>query len=252
MNMIEKYNIIFLDKVDSTNRYAEKLLSARKLPEGTVIWTRDQTSGRGQGSNTWESEPGKNLTFSIILYPEFLHPSRQFLLNKAVSLGILDYVKSILPAHDCTLKWPNDVYAGAGKLGGILIQHHIAGEEIVSTIAGTGLNINQEKFSSSLPNPVSVRQLLGRELDLQDQLDAVLSCLDKRYGQLRSGGETVLDEDYNANILGFMKWMKFILAGRESEGMIRGVDDSGRLLLLTRQGDQLTLHHGEVEFVIVQ
>jgi BirA family biotin operon repressor/biotin-[acetyl-CoA-carboxylase] ligase len=242
--------IIRLDTVGSTNQYAEMLLSAGEITESTVIWALEQTAGKGLGENTWESEPGKNLTFSVVLFPHFLHPSRQFQLNKAVSLGVLDCVKSILPGQPCRLKWPNDIYAGSRKLGGILIRHIVSGEEISSTIAGIGLNINQEQFGSDLPNPVSVKQLLGRELDLEYSLHQLLAGLGKRYDDLRSGDEIALDRDYNENLLGFGHWSRFSSAGKELEGMISGVDDSGRLLLQTRDEKIIASSHGELDLLV--
>ncbi|HTX88402.1 MAG TPA: biotin--[acetyl-CoA-carboxylase] ligase, partial [Bacteroidales bacterium] len=124
--------IIKLKTLTSTNDYAEQLLAKGEVEEGTVIWAEEQTAGKGQGANTWESEPGKNLTFSLILHPHFIHPSLQFMISKAVSLGVLEYAKTVLPGISCGLKWPNDICAGEKKLGGILIRHMISGERIVS------------------------------------------------------------------------------------------------------------------------
>ena len=147
-------NVIKLDTVDSTNRYANDLLncnfndgSVKKIYDGTVVLARTQRSGKGRRGNNWESEPCKNLTFSIILYPGFLKASDQFRLNKVISLGIYDHVRSIIMQHDekcdrtVSIKWPNDIYAGSDKISGILLENAIRQDKISHSIIGIGLNI---------------------------------------------------------------------------------------------------------------
>ena len=130
MNFSDK--IIEVKIIDSTNCYAEKILKENKVPEGTIIRAFEQISGKGQGENKWLSEPGKNLTISLILYPRFLPIEHQFILNKSVSLGVLDFVHTILPAGSCKIKWPNDIYSGSLKLGGILIINTVSGSSFDS------------------------------------------------------------------------------------------------------------------------
>ena len=98
---INRNRIIEIDRVDSTNSYAERLLKERKIPEGTIIWAQEQTAGKGQGNNVWLSESSKNLTISMILYPRFLPVDQQFILNKAVSLGVIDFVIHLLLGLSC-------------------------------------------------------------------------------------------------------------------------------------------------------
>src|SRR5690348_13137008 len=102
------HSLVFMPECHSTNGEALRLLQDNPpVAEGTVIITDNQTAGRGQRGNTWESEPGKNLTFSIILKPTFLHPKDQFKLNMCVSLALHDYLTSQL--QDVKIKWPNDM-----------------------------------------------------------------------------------------------------------------------------------------------
>ena len=130
-----------VDELDSTNNYAASLLLTKRLPDGSVIVANSQVGGRGQATNKWESEPDKNLTFSIILYPEFMEITKQFEISKAISLGIVDFLKDLV--DDVSIKWPNDIYIGSRKVAGMLMEYSIRKRKISSCIVGIGLNINQ-------------------------------------------------------------------------------------------------------------
>ncbi len=153
----------------STNTYLSRL--AATLPDATVVYTHHQTAGRGQKGNSWEAEPGKNLTFSMLLKHPDVAVREQFLLSEAVTLAIADVVATL--GVDAAVKWPNDIYCGDGKLCGILIEHSLQGQAIAHSIVGVGLNVNQLKFVSDAPNPVSVAQITGREHDLEALLRQV-------------------------------------------------------------------------------
>jgi BirA family biotin operon repressor/biotin-[acetyl-CoA-carboxylase] ligase len=250
-------HIIELDRVDSTNRYAAELLQRKEIAEGTVVWARDQFNGRGQNENIWISEPGMNLTFSIILHPRFLRPDQQFLLNKAVSLGILDYIRSsCIPAcpvgrlHPAScIKWPNDIYIGNRKLGGILISHRIMGPILDSSIIGIGLNINQEVFSPDLPNPVSMKQVTGRDTDLRKALHGVCTGIGKCYASLQTGNPTI-EKNYRDSLFGIGMWREFMAGDNRFQGRIEGVDDLGRLIIKNRSAELMLFNHKEVEILL--
>ncbi|MEI7500346.1 MAG: biotin--[acetyl-CoA-carboxylase] ligase [Bacteroidota bacterium] len=255
--------IFELDRVGSTNDYANQVLSKGELDEGTVIWAHEQFAGRGQQNHKWVSKAGKNLTFTVILKPIFLAPDQQFLLNKAVSLGVLDFIRNSLymntfplsnpggsiPFHAANIKWPNDIYLGSQKIGGILIEHKIMGSSLESSLAGIGVNINQTRFSSKIPNPVSLIHVLRNEMALKEALLSVCKCLDLRYITLVHDGHESLDQDYNKSLLGFDQWSNFKRDGVSLEGKIGGVDNLGRLLVETRSGEMLSFNHGEIEQV---
>ncbi len=184
LTMIIGSNIIFHNELISTNTCAALLLKQQKPPEGTVIHANFQTAGKGQKGNIWVSEAGKNLLFSIILFPDMIKPEEQFGISMAISLGICDFLNKLIPV--CSIKWPNDIYAGDDKIAGILIENSIRGGNIESSIAGIGLNINQVIFPSYLPNPVSLKLITGKEHDPDYCLNELLSSLDKRYKMLIS------------------------------------------------------------------
>jgi BirA family transcriptional regulator, biotin operon repressor / biotin---[acetyl-CoA-carboxylase] ligase len=241
-------NIIQLEKVGSTNKYAANLLKDKKVAEGTVIWALEQSEGKGQGDNRWESEPGKNLTFTMVLHPVFLGPEKQFFLNQAISLGILDYTGSLITAETNSLKWPNDIYAGNRKLGGILINNFISGNHFETSIAGIGLNINQTEFSPKIPNPVSLKMILKKETELRSALISIWKAIESRYRELMNREFQKLTADYCNKLLGYSEWRRYLSGERDFKGKITGVTESGRLVVQDEQLKNHEFDHGKIEY----
>ncbi len=152
------------DSVGSTNSVLSSLESAT---HGTVVIATEQTAGRGQRGNSWEAAPGMNITMSIRLEPQAISPRDQFVISEVVALGVANILDMLAPDARISVKWPNDIYAGDRKIAGILIENTIAGSRIVASVAGIGVNINQERFVSDAPNPVSLFQLTGLRQDIQ-------------------------------------------------------------------------------------
>ena len=165
-------------------------------PHGYAILCRRQTAGRGQRGNSWESAPGQNVTLSLLLRPHEIDAAAQFTISEAVAIGVADTIAPLLPGHDVRLKWPNDVYAGDRKICGILIENSLTGRTVDRSIAGIGLNVNQQEFLSDAPNPVSLRQLTGRTYDIEDMARRlcanILTLLDTPAGELHSRYRTLL------------------------------------------------------------
>ena len=168
--------IIHLDEVDSTNRFLRDYQPAEG-EQTTVCTTLYQTAGRGCGKNTWESERGQNLLFSLLIHPTGLPASRQFFISMATALAISDTLCD-MGLQDISVKWPNDIYWRDRKLCGILIEHSLAGNLIRRSIIGIGLNVNQRRFLSDAPNPVSLRQILGHDTDSMPLLNDILRHMD--------------------------------------------------------------------------
>ncbi len=223
--MVIGLNRIFFKELDSTNSYISRALETEQLAEGTIVHAEYQSAGKGQSGNKWESEKGKNLTFSIILYPSFIRPSEQFLISVTISLGICDFLKRHI--NKCSIKWPNDTYVDNDKIAGILIEHSLMADKIQYTIAGIGLNLNQEHFLSDAVNPVSLKILTGHEYDPVVVLDELSIDLDKRYNQLKNKEFTQLREDYIRQIFRLNEWSKF----KDSTGYFRG-----RIITVTDEG----------------
>ncbi|MEO7992410.1 MAG: biotin--[acetyl-CoA-carboxylase] ligase [Chryseolinea sp.] len=229
-------NLVFMPECHSTNDLALQLCQQQKASEGTVIITANQTAGRGQRGNTWHVEPGKNLTFSIILKPTFLSIQDQFYLNIITALAIHDY---LVEKTDATIriKWPNDMMVSTKKIAGILIENQIQGNSFSSSVVGIGLNMNQEAFNIS--TATSLYQLSNRVYDLNFELEHILHKLEVRYLQLKSGKENTLFADY----LNVMYWRHelhtFVANDQSFEGTIVGLDDLGRLKINTQQGERI-------------
>ena len=233
-------------EVGSTNNYAAEQLLTNRPQEGTVYVANSQVDGRGQTSNKWESEPNMNLTFSIVLYPDFLEISNQFEISKAASLGITDFLKERTGL--VSIKWPNDIYIGNGKIAGILIENSLRINKISTCIIGIGLNINQKIFSSDTPNPVSLSQITGFEYNLEDTLTGLCQHIDSRFQQLVNGGFKEIDADYAKILYKSGTWSIYRDDTGNFRGRILGVDKYGRLKIEKEGGTIRKYQFKEVVF----
>jgi BirA family biotin operon repressor/biotin-[acetyl-CoA-carboxylase] ligase len=246
--MIIGSNLLFFKNLPSTNIHAADLLRKNDLKEGTIVYTNYQSEGRGYWGNSWESEDHKNLLISIVLFPSFIKPEDQFYISMAISLGICDLLVRFIP--DCSIKWPNDIYVNNDKIAGILIESSLSGDQIEFTIAGIGLNINQEKFLSNAPNPVSLHQLSGMNYDLNAILIQLASDLDKRYKQLIGGNSAQIKNEYVSKLFRLNEWCEF----RDTQGIFTGriltIGDYGRIKIEKRSGNTSEYNFKEVEFIL--
>ncbi len=241
--------IIRLSEIASTNDYAGELLRNESPSEGTLITTGFQTSGRGQAGNTWESTANKNILVTAILYPAFLNPEKQFVLTQIVSLSVCTTLDDYNHPHKAVIKWPNDIYVNNRKIAGILIKNNLAGNRIMNTIAGVGLNVNQDVFSSNAPLAVSLRQISGKETDLQEILSKWHENLFKWYSLLKSGGFEAIEEAYLNRLYLLSIPSRFLYKEMEIEATITGTGEYGHLLLKTSDGNHLMCDLKEIVFI---
>lgn len=172
-------HIITLPETDSTSTALAALDAASPLPHMTAMRAVAQSAGRGQRGNSWESAPGANLTFSVVLRPHGVGAAEQFRISEAVSLAVARALDPLVPTGvEVSVKWPNDVYAGDLKICGILIENTLCGAAVERSIAGIGVNVNQRKFLSDAPNPVSLTQLTGKTHDIEALMRSVLSGIE--------------------------------------------------------------------------
>ena len=172
---------IKVSQTASTNTYLSRL--AATLPGGTVIYTPCQTAGRGQKGNSWESEDDKNLTFSMLLKRPPVKARDQFCLSEAAAMAVVDALTA-QAGETFTVKWPNDVYWQDKKICGMLIENSLDGADIATSIIGIGINVNQERFLSDAPNPVSLKGITGRDYDLETLLRQVCSRIGQQVDSL--------------------------------------------------------------------
>ena len=242
--------IIRLKTVDSTNTYAKNILKDNKLRETTCIITSNQTSGKGLHKNIWESEANKNLTFSLICFPEFLAASKQFQLNKAVSLSVHDLIKKIIPKADVSIKWPNDILIGTKKVGGILIENTVIGNKLNSVIIGIGINVNQVEFSDNIPYATSLIHFSENEFDLNILLDQYTKMFEKRYNQINSNKIQNINKDYLKALFRLGIPNEFIFRREKIIATITGVNKYGWLELKTNDNKFLECEMKEIIFVL--
>ena len=241
---------IKVSQTASTNTYLSRL--AATLPGGTVIYTPSQTAGRGQKGNSWESEDGKNLTFSMLLKRPPVKARDQFYLSEAAALAVVEALTA--EAGDgFAVKWPNDVYWQDKKICGMLLENSLDGSDIATCIVGIGLNVNQERFLSDAPNPVSLINITGREHDLEALLKRVCARIEQLVDSL---------DDDNARADLHQRYMAALYrndgqlypwedaAGHRLMASVAGIAPDGTLTLLHEDGTRHDYLFKEVKHII--
>ena len=237
-----------LKEVDSTNTFLKNILSNSKpVPEGTVIMAEDQFAGRGQRENVWHAEPGKNLTFSILLKPTFIDAQSQFDVTRAASLGVYDALMPLL-GHKLKIKWPNDIYYGSKKLGGMLIENILQGSQIKHSVVGIGLNINQEHFPDNAGNATSVKQILHKDYDLKNILSEICGHIEAYYLNLKAGRFAFVRNTYISRLYLLNEGRHYRSNGQVFKGVIKHVTDEG-MLIIDKGGEETVFNFKEIEFL---
>jgi BirA family biotin operon repressor/biotin-[acetyl-CoA-carboxylase] ligase len=197
-----------------------------------AVFAHDQVAGKGQRGRQWLSEKGQNIALSLLLQPVEIHPSRPFELSAAITLAVYRTIQAFVPEY-LQIKWPNDLYWQDRKAGGILIENLISSQEVRWNwaIAGIGININQTAFSPDLPNPVSVRQITGRELDPLAIAKEICRQTDLYYRELLANGPENILNEYNSCLYKRNKVVKLKKENRVFEALIKSVNPSGQLLI---------------------
>jgi birA, biotin-[acetyl-CoA-carboxylase] ligase region len=236
-----EWHMIHIEETDSTNRWLQN--QANHPRDSVVVWTDYQTAGRGCGTNTWESEHGKNLLFSMLIHPTAIPASRQFLISMAISVSIAKVISRYV--NNVTIKWPNDIYVGDRKICGILIENRLQGNSIKDSIIGVGLNVNQLRFVSDAPNPVSLANLTGRLFDTEALLHELLETFDAEWEDLEGVRSRYIPLLYRRT--GFHRYRDAL---GEFFAELVTVEDDGHLLLRQIDGSGHRYAFKEVQFVI--
>ncbi len=239
-------NHMHLPEVASTNETLSFMINEVDF-DGFVLQTDFQTKGKGQAGNFWESEANKNLLFSMALFPEFLPPADQFLISKAISIGLVEALNHFHPGFE--IKWPNDIYYQDKKVAGILIETAIMGNHLKHAIVGIGLNVNQTEFKSA-PNPTSLSLITGQAFQLNAILELIQEYLLKYYHYLKDGDQALINQSYCAHLYRKKGEWTFKENDRTFKASIEKVLPSGQLVLATSEGEEKEYWMKEVEFVI--
>ena len=222
--------VYHFDSLPSTNLFAQDLLSKSKPLEGTMISTAFQTAGRGQIGSKWESAAGQNVTLSLILYPLFLHPQKQFLLNQAIALAIRDTLQAYL-SDQVFIKWPNDIYVNDLKICGVLIQNTLQTTTIQNSVIGIGININQQLFGESATKATSLALQTNKEYDLVPIVEALCQNIEFRYLELKSSAAENIANIYLEHLYRRHEWHLFrrTETGEQFSAKITNVSTNGLL-----------------------
>lgn len=245
-----------LDKVDSTNAYLLRFPEQERV--GTVVSALEQTAGKGMAENVWESAPGLNLTFSMGLDLSFMKAADQFALSKAVPLALLSVLDTLLlkagdlamPGEALSVKWPNDLYYGDRKLGGILINSTIHGEDMGVSVIGIGLNVNQMQFQDWPTHPVSMKMILGHDLELQPLMERVVTAVNRQVSLLQTKeGSGRIHYGYLNRLYRYQQWGDYEVNGERVRLFIAGIDPFGRLFAMDEHMREHLFDIKEVRFL---
>lgn len=244
---------IVIEEAGSTNTVlAQRVQEMEEKAEMTMLRAVRQTQGRGQRGNSWESEPGKNLTASVFVHHNGFRASRQFSISEATALAVADTLEDF--GVTAMVKWPNDIYVGDKKICGILIEHSVMGMNLSHSILGIGINLNQMEFVSDAPNPVSVRQLTGRAVDIERFSRTLGDRLETRLPGLTIESKRVkLHEEFLQRLWrgdGRMHPFSRRSDGQRFQARIVDIEPSGHLLLEDSEGNLTSHAFKEVEFLL--
>ena len=249
-------NIIKIKETGSTNDWLKERSKNQFLSEGTTVAAEYQTAGKGQQGNRWESEAGKNIMCSLLLYPDFLPIHQNFLLSEVVALGVKDTVEQYIRPID--IKWPNDIYYQNRKIAGILIENELTGQIISKSIVGIGLNVNQEQFSDAAPNAVSLKQILSKNvtglrkpvtfINIDLLLEKMINAILFRYNTLKTGNSESITLAYHNSLYRKSGFYAFSDKNGSFKAQIERVADDGFLHLITEEGEKRSYAFKELLF----
>jgi len=237
----------YYPQVASTNQTLQTLHEEQILPEMTVVWTDYQSAGRGQCGNTWQTEAGKNLTFSLLIYPSMIPVARQFLISEISALSVFATLK--IYSDHFHIKWANDLYWRDRKICGILIENELQGDRLAHSVIGIGLNINQEQFDNQLPNPVSLTQITGKQHDRETLMRQIIRQFESYYARLKNGEWDAIHNEYQALLIGRNAFCSYQDATAVFDAKIERIEPDGQLVLRKRDGSFAAYLFKEVQML---
>lgn len=240
-------NLIVLPVIDSTNSYAQQLIREEKATEQTVILALEQTDGRGQRGKKWESENGMGLFASFIFLPERIPAISQFLLNKAIALGVAEYIES-KANQKVSIKWPNDLIIDNEKISGILIESNLRGPFFSSLVVGVGINLNQRVFHGSFETtPVSLKLITGSSYQPESEIRELYRFVWNKYQQFMNREFERIEDEYRSRIYKKDQLAVFLKGDKIFSAVLKDVDDNGAAILQINENIE-HVSHPDVRF----
>lgn len=233
--------------LDSTNSKAQEMISAGEITDTFWLQAEDQKQGRGLGANKWFSEPGSNITGSLVIFPSSLKAEEQFRISVLASLAVCDLLD--LYFEDIRIKWPNDILLDSLKAAGLLVENAITGNYISHSVVGIGLNVNQVDFPAELGNVTSFKQKMGLDFDLGELGDLLLEFLEGRMAHIENRKYSVMKDEYIGKLFRYKEFAPYRSGGTWFMARIIDVDHFGHLILESETGDINKFGFKEVEFI---
>jgi len=242
-------NLIVLPIIDSTNNYAVSLIEKGAADHNTVVLAYEQTLGKGQRGNNWESSPGMGLYASFIFRPQNIVAQQQFLLNKAISSGVSSFIEDRIK-QPCFIKWPNDILIEDKKVSGILIENSLRGSQIVATVVGIGINLNQFRFLNEFSDTAcSLRMLTGLSYDPESEIIILNNCINFFYEQFLAGNTSFIEDYYNKHLYRAGIESEFLSSTEQFSAVLESVENNGAAIL-NRNGERIEAIHPTIRFKI--
>ena len=235
---------IYIPQTISTNVSLAEICSKGYTENLTSVYSSFQTDGRGQRGNKWESEDGKNLLFSFVIFPNGEH----FILLQITALALFDTLSEY--TDGISIKWPNDIYWMDKKICGTLIENDLSGMNIERSISGTGVNLNQKIFRSGAPNPVSLSQITGKEYDIETVLYKIMDYVNGYYGMFCNGESETIRKKYFDAIYRKDGFHTYKDDNGTFEAMIEDIEKDGRFILKDKEGNVRKYLFKEVSYII--
>ena len=219
----------------------------KSLPDLYAVYADFQTAGRGAGCNKWHSSRGCNILTSIY-FETGLDAADQFVFNLWFATATRRFLAKYVP--DILIKWPNDMYVHDRKLAGDLTEHSVSGGRLDFTIAGIGINVNEERFPEDIPHPTSLLLETGKHYDVDALLDEYLAVLQERRPLLSKEHEAELRDEYLSHLYRLNEQHPYLIDGQCTTCIIRDIDRFGRLMMELPDGKREAYGFKEVGYVL--
>jgi len=239
--------ILILESAGSSNTESMSFAKNGNVAEGSIVWVKNQTKGKGQSNKKWFSKPNENLTFSILFYPEFLPLEHQFALSKMAAVSVSHVLKKY--CKNISIKWPNDIYVGNNKICGILIENSLHKDKINICVIGIGVNINQTEFPESIPNPTSLKLEKGKDFKTEEILSALQKELKKNYNALKKLKFDHFEAPYDRILYKKNQFIEIRIKNQIVSALIEYVDSNG-FLHVQINGKKQLFTVGDIEWII--
>ena len=240
---------LHLTSIESTNAFLLEKAETQNVVN-YVVYADYQSHGKGMGNNTWESEPLKNLTFSMALDTAFIDVANQFQISQTVAVALHRCLSEYVDTDGLQVKWPNDILFENRKLAGVLISNILKDNNMSLSVIGIGLNVNQTRFMDWPTNPVSMKMITGMDYDLKSVLDDIVDKIMSEVESLKSGYYQQINEYYLSKLYRYRQWGSYLVGNDEKRLFMKGLDKFGRILLCDSDSVEYAFDVKQIKFLM--